>query len=476
MEATADRSAVPEETPHSWRGAVPVNLYAVTMVRNEADIIEQTLRHLIAEGVDRVYVADNMSTDDTPAILQKLVDEGLPLVVTQDDELAYNQDQKMTKLARRAMAAGSDWVLPFDADEFFYGTDGTLRQALESCPPEMGVIECQGWDHLARDDSGGLSAYRRTDVQVHPKVLFRASTGRVKLHMGNHGVDHPLPAGRGPVEYRHFQYRTFDQYKMKVTHGAKAYEATDFGDDVGTHWRQDGALSEVELRAKWEGLCAEPAVFDPAPIREAMSVTIIVPTLGARPEMLDGCVRSIEQTAPDAVVVVQGDAARDGFAMTCNRGAKNADTDLLCFLNDDTVCHPGWLEAMVRRHRWGIVGAHLTYPDDRTQHSGVFFRRNEVLEAFNRQRPAPSGEVPAVTGACLLISRELFDQLGGFDESFMNGYEDVDLCLRARQAGHGVWYAADSHVTHLESQSEGRFDHAADNIRLLQERWGDLAL
>ncbi len=205
--------------------------------------------------------------------------------------------------------------------------------------------------------------------------------------------------------------------------------------------------------------------------------------------MLAGCVRSVEQTAPDAEIIVH---TAGPFAETCNEGAAKANQpnesfivnrvvatrgpDMLVFLNDDTVCHPGWLDALTRRHRWGIVGAHLTYPDGTTQHSGVFLRDNNGLEAFNRLREAPSGEVPAVTGACLMIRREIWDALGGFDESFVNGYEDVDLCLRAREAGHRVWYAADSEVTHLESQSEGRFDHAADNIRLLQERWGSLPL
>lgn len=448
----------------------------ICMVRDEADIIEATIRHHLAEGLDRVYVADNLSTDGTRDILNALVAEGLPLFIIDDPDPAYEQATKMTKLARRAMANGADWIVPFDADEFFYSPDGRLADVLAKCPPQMGVIAARGWDHIARDDSEGLSVWRRPDLQPLPKVVFRASSGRVKLHMGNHGVDHPLPTGNGPVEYRHFQYRSLEQLRRKVTQGTAAYALTDFGPEIGAHWRQ----AALDPDAEWSSRMAEDGlVFDPAPIREKLRVEIIIPTLGKRPEMLDGCVRSLKQTAPDADLTVQTDIEGNGFAHTCNKAGLTVDEeagDIYVFLNDDTVCHPGWLEAMLRRHRWGIVGAHLTYPSGDTQHSGIFFRRDPQLTAFNRLRPAPSGEVPAVTGACLMVSRETFDNLGGFDESFVNGYEDVDLCLRARQAGHRVWYASDAEVTHLESQSEGRFDHAQENIRLLQERWGDLPL
>jgi GT2 family glycosyltransferase len=74
----------------------------------------------------------------------------------------------------------------------------------------------------------------------------------------------------------------------------------------------------------------------------------------------------------------------------------------------------------------------------------------------------------------MAVTREAWDQLGGFDEDYVNGYEDVDLCLRWRTMGGSVWYCAESTVVHLESQSPGRFDHALDNIRLLNERWGDV--
>jgi GT2 family glycosyltransferase len=207
--------------------------------------------------------------------------------------------------------------------------------------------------------------------------------------------------------------------------------------------------------------------------------TIVIPTLDPESEMVKACVRAISEGphADTYRLVVQHDEHRDGFASTCNLGAKET-ADTLVFLNDDTIPQPGWLEGLVgAAESHGIAGSRLLYPDGTVQHSGVFLRRHvSGLVAYNRRKEAPSGEVPAVTGACLAIRRDLWDELGGFDEAFVNGYEDVDLCLRARQSGHAVWYCADSTVIHLESQSPGRFDHARQNIDLLQQRWGHLPI
>lgn len=212
-----------------------------------------------------------------------------------------------------------------------------------------------------------------------------------------------------------------------------------------------------------------------------MTAAVIIPTLDPETEMCVAAVDAVAETCPTAFILLGHDRNRDGFARTCNLAAEDTDADVLVFLNDDTVALPGWLDCLVgATESHGIAGAHLIYPTGQTQHSGVFLRRDPQgrLEAYNRKRPAPSGEVPAVTGACLAIRRDLWDELGGFDESYVNGYEDVDLCLRAREAGHSVGFCAESTVVHLESQSDPglRFAHAAQNIALLQQRWGHLPI
>lgn len=204
-----------------------------------------------------------------------------------------------------------------------------------------------------------------------------------------------------------------------------------------------------------------------------MNVSIVIPTIHADEEKLDACLRACEQTAPDAeIVVVDGGS----FAENCNRGALLANRGTLVFLNDDTVPQPGWLEALVTplaEHDVGITGAKLLYPDRTIQHAGIYFDAPDgILTAHNIQTDEPTRDVDAVTGACLAITRDLFNECTGFDPAFVNGYEDVDLCLRVRAGGWRVRYVADSVVVHHESASgHARWTHVANNIQRLQDLW-----
>lgn len=192
---------------------------------------------------------------------------------------------------------------------------------------------------------------------------------------------------------------------------------------------------------------------------------VVIPTLFASPDLLAGCLAS----AGPALVVSDGT-----FAENCNRGAQ-LDADVYVFLNDDTHCHPGWLEPLVDRAAQGwLAGPKLLYPDGRIQCAGVEIGMRDVLTAWNVQHERPAGPVTALTGACLAVPGDVWRALGGFDETFVNGYEDVDLCLRARALGAGCWYEPTSIVTHHESQSgPARWTHVQHNIRTLHERWGD---
>jgi GT2 family glycosyltransferase/glycosyltransferase involved in cell wall biosynthesis/tetratricopeptide (TPR) repeat protein len=169
-----------------------------------------------------------------------------------------------------------------------------------------------------------------------------------------------------------------------------------------------------------------------------------------------------------------------GFARACNQGARAARADLLLFLNNDTQVTSGWLGALtkaLRRPQTGIAGAKLLYADGRIQHAGIGFV-GEVPDHPHRHAPADAPEVnqfrelDMVTGACLMIRRDLFLQLAGFDESYRNGVEDIDLCLRVRAAGWKVVYQPAAVVIHLEGQSAGRFNHVADNLKIFFDRWG----
>ena len=206
-----------------------------------------------------------------------------------------------------------------------------------------------------------------------------------------------------------------------------------------------------------------------------MNTTIIIPTINARPDLLERCINSVTATLNenDALLVVEGGT----FAENCNVGAAQTDNEILIFLNDDTkIDQDDWIEKLTspfENPKVGATGCRLIYPDGKIQHSGVYFDTPDgILTAYNRTWDTDTGPVAAVTGACLAIRRTLFEQLEGFDTEFRNGYEDVDLCLRIHQAGYTIVYVAECTLIHHESQSgAARWEHVNDNVARLQQLW-----
>ncbi len=172
-----------------------------------------------------------------------------------------------------------------------------------------------------------------------------------------------------------------------------------------------------------------------------------------------------------------------GFAKGCNQGARVARGKYLVFLNNDTVPQSQWLNPLVDEVEMhpevGVVGSKLLFANGSIQHAGVVFMRSH-RSAYHIYRSASSAipavnqrrEFLAVTAACMLIRREVFEDVSGFDEGFINGFEDVDLCLKIREKGYHVIYQPRSVLYHLESQTSGRNSHDEHNSRLLEERWG----
>lgn len=172
-----------------------------------------------------------------------------------------------------------------------------------------------------------------------------------------------------------------------------------------------------------------------------------------------------------------------GFAQACNQGAKAARGRYLVFLNNDTVPQSGWLEPLVREAEEhadvAVVGSKLLYPNGTVQHAGVAVSRIGLIpyhlyRGFPADAPAVNRrrEFQAVTAACMLIRREVFEEVGGFDEGYRNGFEDVDLCLKVRERGGKIVYQPKSVLYHLESQTPGRKTYDEDNSRRLLARWG----
>jgi glycosyltransferase involved in cell wall biosynthesis/GT2 family glycosyltransferase/tetratricopeptide (TPR) repeat protein/ADP-heptose:LPS heptosyltransferase len=179
----------------------------------------------------------------------------------------------------------------------------------------------------------------------------------------------------------------------------------------------------------------------------------------------DGTGRFLRCLEGDVRIIIN--ETNHGFSQACNQGAAVAQGEFIIFLNNDCVSTPGWLDALIKKAREdnqiGILGSKLLYPDGTIQHAGIVAGyRNKEIFPYHVYLGKPANYPPAnkcrefqmVTGACLMIRTQLFRELGRFDEAYVNGHEDLDLCLRVRQAGYKVVYCPESILTHYESRTK----------------------
>ena len=158
------------------------------------------------------------------------------------------------------------------------------------------------------------------------------------------------------------------------------------------------------------------------------------------------------------------------FSAINNYGRRAADGDYLLLLNNDVeVLNGDWLTELLRQcaHPGGaaVCGAMLYYPDDMIQHAGVVTGLGGYAgHSHKYQRRGGSGylfraatvqDVSAVTGACLLVRADVWDEVGGLDEQFAVAFNDVDFCLRVRDAGYRIAWTPYAELYHYESRSRG---------------------
>jgi GT2 family glycosyltransferase len=173
-----------------------------------------------------------------------------------------------------------------------------------------------------------------------------------------------------------------------------------------------------------------------------------------------------------------------GFAASCNDGAAVGSGEYIVFLNNDTLGEDGWLDTLVAyadaNPQAAIVGARLVYQNDTIQHAGIVFGADliprHVYRGFPREHPAVSRprRFQAVTAACMLVRRSVFEEIEGFDTAFVNGFDDVDLCLRTAELSGETHYCPESVVAHLEAATRGEDANLfRRNANRYLERWRD---
>jgi GT2 family glycosyltransferase len=246
-------------------------------------------------------------------------------------------------------------------------------------------------------------------------------------------------------------------------------------------------------------------------------VDVIVPTRNAG-ELVDVCVRSLrsrttygsfqitlvdngsedpsslavfERLAREGIVHLRRDPRPFNFAAINNLAVRETSGEVVCLLNNDVeAVHADWLEEMVAvalRPGVGAVGAKLLYPDGRIQHGGVLVGVYDAADHLYSALPGDAvgldqgllvrRETSAVTAACLVVRRALYEQVGGLDEALPVGFNDVDFCLKLRALGLRNIWTPHARLIHHESATRGRAVSPEQKAQLardaaaLQERW-----
>jgi GT2 family glycosyltransferase len=254
-------------------------------------------------------------------------------------------------------------------------------------------------------------------------------------------------------------------------------------------------------------------------LEELPRVTAVIPTAGSTmreaddphrmvDRCLDGLLNGTRYPHVDAVVVVSANAPEGlerelpeafgsrvkairltgafNYSTSINSGVFRTDAPYLLLLNDDTeVRDPDWLTRLVEvasDPEVGVVGAKLLYPDGSVQHAGVSHDLNGYPHHAHLgldDGPGYFGDLQlsmnylAVTGACQVVRREVFDEIGGYDPEFPLNYNDIDFCLRAGACGYRIVQENAATLVHHESVSRTKGVHTSE-MALFQQRWGHL--
>ena len=231
-------------------------IIAITMVKNEANIISYSIRHLKANGVDGIIMADNNSVDGTAEVakdVSRLI--GYDITIIDEPSLGYYQSAVMTKLYNLAISRGARWIIPFDADELVIASDMKISEALNLSRDKV-VLGLRVYDHCPTNIDGNRDndnpflkwPFRKIDPQPIGKIIVQNLGPDLTILQGNHGVrlrGEPIRAYESDImQIRHFRfYNGFESYAKSAVEKLEAYENTDLPESVGSHWRLYGRIA-----------------------------------------------------------------------------------------------------------------------------------------------------------------------------------------------------------------------------------------
>lgn len=249
--AALDSFVVPDTLGRSPRR--PGSVWAVAMMRNEADTADHVIRHFLDQGIDGVIVAENRSDDDTRRVLDSLAGE-LPVHVVDDPLSAMIQGAKVTELAQLARRAGADWIIPFDGDELWFAEGMSLAEFLRTCGADVVYADLHNVYPSVDDDADEIDPFLRLrliDDTPFPvgKVAFRARRFMWVVD-GNMFVT-VRGRERTGLHIAHYPWRSLEHMQRKLRNGRRALDETNLDADIGVHWREGGTWTDEQLADAW---------------------------------------------------------------------------------------------------------------------------------------------------------------------------------------------------------------------------------
>lgn len=493
----------------SWRrGLVDVNLPVVTDGKplvsvvmpawNRSEVIARAIRSVQRQSISHweLIVVDDGSTDSTRAVVRLLAetDPRIQLIEAEHGGVCAARNLGIDR-------AEGKWVSFLDTDNLW--------------PADYLELSLKG-----AVDSGARAVYAGLELHNGEKVTYRAYQGGFEeLMVVNHIDLNVLTVEREVV----LEAGGFDEsLKRWVDHDfairvAKISEprllpfiGCKYSDD-----REDGnRITTTESDAwQWVVLGKNLIDWDDMQLRESVPgrVSISMPVYQDW-AMTARAVRSVLDNSGDVdveVVIVDNGSAyfysaplgqlfhgdprvryirlprNLNYSTGSNYGAFLGTGEYTCFLNNDTVVREGWLQPMIERLKDPMVTAVqplLQYPDDSIQTAGtVFMAENTLPGHFLANHPPEDARntsqerFSAITGACMLWRTKDVAKLRGFDPFFVNGMEDIDLCLKAlRELGGYFAVEPSSQVTHYESKTPGRGLNINTNRQAFMQRWNGL--
>ncbi len=362
-----------------------------------------------------------------------------------------------------------------------------------------------------------------THFAVYRRTLLTRSGGFRTGFEGSQDFDLILRAAEltSPERIRHLPFVLY-HWRMAAGSTARVSANKGFAQDsarraVEEALRRRGVNAKIELGLLPDFGHVAYSVPEPEPL-----VSLIVPTRDGY-RLLKGCLEGIfgrttyrnyevivldnESTKPEMLAYFDVLRANPrvrvipyphpfNHSKLNNFGAAQARGEMLCLLNDDVdVISPGWLTEMVGqalRPEIGAVGARLLYPDGTLQHAGIVMGIGGSAGHFCKHLPAQHSTMglrtfvaqsfSGVTAACLVLRRQVFLEVGGFDEELGLVFNDVDLCLRLRERGYRNLWTPFATLYHYESVTRGRDDRPDNagpfrrNLARLRSRWGESLL